>query len=50
MFEALRKDPRFQKLANALADQISDTELRTQLKKLSSEGLAKVANRIAAAR
>lgn len=35
---------------HALADQISNTELRTQVKKLSSEGLAKVANRIAGAR
>ena len=32
------------------ADQISDTELRTQVKKLSSKGLAKVANRMAGAR
>jgi hypothetical protein len=35
---------------HALADQISDTELRTQIKKLSSKGLAEVANRIAGAR
>jgi hypothetical protein len=35
---------------HALADQILDTELRTQVKKLSSEGLAKVANRIAGRR
>ena len=35
---------------HALADQISDTELRAQVKKLSSKGLAKVANRMAGAR
>jgi hypothetical protein len=34
---------------HALADQIADTELRAQFKKLSSEGRAKVANRIAGA-
>jgi glutaredoxin-related protein len=35
---------------HALADQISDKELRSQVKKLSSKGLAKVANRMAGAR
>jgi hypothetical protein len=35
---------------HALADQISDTELRAQVKKLSSKGIAKVANRMAGTR
>ena len=35
---------------HALADQISDTELRAQVKKLSSKGIAKVANRMVSGR
>jgi hypothetical protein len=35
---------------HALADQISDTELRAQVKKLSSKGIAKIANRMAGTR
>jgi len=35
---------------HALADQISDTELRAEVKKLSTKGIAKVANRMAGGR